>query len=75
MPSWLVQLLVGLAIKIGVPALVKYFPKIPSEIIAVINELLDALKKPETDKAEAKRSAIRKVKECSGVACKSELKK
>lgn len=62
MPAWILNLLIQLAIKVGVPALVKYFPKIPSEIIAIINELIDALKQPEVSNSAAKKSAMAKVR-------------
>lgn len=63
MPTWLLNLLIQLAIKIGVPALIKYFPKVPAEIIVIINELLDSLKKPDVSNSAAKKVAIAKVRE------------
>lgn len=63
MPSWLLQLIINLAIKIGVPAIIKYFPKIPAEIIAVINELLAALNNPKVSNSSAKKVALLKVRQ------------
>lgn len=61
MPSWLIPILVNLAIKLGVPALVKYLPWIPQAVIDAINELLNALKDPNKSNSQARKEAMVKV--------------
>ena len=73
MPTWLINLFVTIAIKIGVPWLIKKFPWIPSNVVDVINELIDELKKPEVSNSVAKKQAIRKVKALYQVSKPSDL--
>ena len=63
MPAWLIQLLISLAIKIGLPALIKYIPQIPSEVVQIIEELLNNLKKPDVSNSAAKKTAQLRVRE------------
>ena len=63
MPNWLLQIIVTLAIRVGVPELVKLFPKIPQEVIDIINKLLDALNNPTVSNSSAKKMAISQVRD------------
>jgi len=57
MPAWLIQLLVSLAIKFGIPWLVTKLPWIPTEVVSIINELLENLKDPKVSDSAAKKMA------------------
>lgn len=63
MPQWLIAFLLNIAIKIGVPALIKYLPWIPKEVVDIINMLLDELKKPEVSNSSAKKKALKAVRD------------
>ena len=62
MPAWLLSMLIELAIKIGVPALIKYVPWIPQEVVAIINSLLEQLNNPKVSNSMAKKSARAKIR-------------
>lgn len=74
MPAWLINLLVKLAVSIGLPYLVKKFPGLPSEIWKMIEEILSHIKDSD-DKPEATRKIQSKVRECTGVGCAPRIKK
>lgn len=74
MPSWLIQLLVGLVIKIGMPLLLKKFPWIPKEAQDILNALADDLNTQKQAILEVKREAHRKVIKACTVGCATELK-
>jgi hypothetical protein len=78
MPSFLIGIIVNLAIRFGMAALVKRFPGIPPEVIAVIEQLLKILSTPglsREQKKEAEKKAKKRVKDvCNGVACETDLK-
>lgn len=70
MPAWLIQIIVTLAIKFGVPYIVKLFPKIPDQVIDIIDTLLEQLKDPNVSDSSAKKTALYSIKaHCEGVAC------
>lgn len=73
MPTRLVNLIVNLAINVGLHSLIKKFPGMPQEIILIIENLIEALKNATTkeERKELKKSA----KACVGVACTTTLKK
>lgn len=73
MPAWLIKALVDIAISIGVPALIKYLPWIPKEVVQIIEKLVEALKgsNDPSERRELKKNA----RECVGVACKPNLKR
>lgn len=77
-PSWLLAL-IKLAIQIGSPYLLdlvkKWIGNLPAEIVDIINELIKNIKDPAVSTRDAKRNALEKVKECSGVACPPQTKK
>lgn len=75
MPAWLIQILVRLAIAIGIPALVKLFPNIPQAIIDIINQLLVALEGNKDEKKALIADAHLQVKRvCEGIACETDVK-
>jgi len=74
MPNWVIALLIQLAIKFGIPWIVKMLPNISPDILKIIEELLNGIKGVAEDKKELKRSAIKKVGKCYGVACEPSLK-
>jgi len=61
-PAWLINLLVSLAIKIGLPYVAKLFPWLPKEILAIIEELLNDLTNPDISNSSAKKRALRKMR-------------
>lgn len=62
MPSWLISLLVNLAIKIGFPYLIKLIPGIPQAILDIIQKLLEELQKPQVSNSAAKKTAIASIR-------------
>lgn len=76
-PLWLLAI-INLAIKIGSPYLLKQIEKwakvLPDEIRVIIAELIKNLKDPMVSNEIAKKDAIKKVKQCVGVACPPETK-
>lgn len=74
MPAWLLQILITIAIKIGVPALLKYFPGVPQQVVDIINQLLDSLKDPKQSNSAAKKIAISSVKDFCTTGCESDTK-
>lgn len=73
MPGWLISLLATLAIKFGIPWIIKKWPGIPQQVIDIINELLSKLNDPNQSNSAAKKVAIFKIKECTGVGCPPKL--
>lgn len=76
MPTWLIPIIVNLAIKLGVPALVKWLPWIPQAVLDAITELLNNLKDPSVSNSAAKKTAMVNVREAikadaTGVAPKT----
>lgn len=73
MPNWLIALFIRIAVAVGIPYLMKKFPGLPSDIWKLIEEILKHIQGSPQKKEEVKK--IRKaVRECTGVACPSELK-
>lgn len=72
MPSWLVSLLLNvllpMAIKLGVPQLVALIPKLPEEIQQIIKTLADAI-------SNHKSEAISKSKDLAVVGLAPRIKK
>lgn len=73
MPPWLISLAATLAIKFGIPWVIKMWPGIPQQVIDIINELLGKLKNPAESNSAAKKLAIVKIKECTGTGCPPKL--
>lgn len=73
MPVWIIQLLISLAVKFGLPfvlrLIAKKFPGVPTELGSIIEELLKNLGKAKEDKKEAVRTAKLRVAECYGPTC------
>lgn len=77
MPGWILSILIQLVIKWGAPWLIKSimaYPKLPPEVRAVLQKLLDALGDPQASNSAAKKTAIQELKDCIGVACEVALK-
>lgn len=70
MPVWLIQILITLAIKFGLPWILKKFPSIPPEVIKIIEELIQKLEGHKEEQkalvAEAKKKALQV---CTGPDC------
>lgn len=43
MPAWLIKTLIGLAVRFGLPWVLKHFPGIPEAVRKIIEQLLEAL--------------------------------
>ena len=67
MPAWLVELLVNLALKVGIPFLVEKFNWIPVEFWRVVQDLLSHVN-DHPNKQEAIQN-VRAQLECIGVGC------
>lgn len=70
MPAWLIQLIITLAVKFGLPWILKKFPGIPPEVMKVIEELLGNLATHKEEKAKLVAEAKEKVAACYGPECK-----
>lgn len=74
MPSWLIIIIIQLAVKFGLPQLIKLFPKLPVEVVQIVNDLLAKLADHKEEKVSMKKEAVVKIKECLGVACPTDIK-
>jgi hypothetical protein len=76
MPAWLISLLVSLAVKLGVPWLLRRFPGLPAWLVEILEELLGKLKDAKQDKHDAVREAKEKIhQQCNGqVGCPADTK-
>lgn len=74
MPGWLIMILVNLALKFGVPWLLKKFPWLPPNIAEIIEDLVGKVKGAKATKKEAYKEAKRKIRECQGTACAPQVK-
>lgn len=74
MPAWLVPIVVQIAVKFGVPWLLKVIPGIPQVVIDIINDLLNKLADPTQSNSAAKKDAIDKIKKCTGSFCPPDVK-
>lgn len=75
MPTWLINIIVTLAVKVGLPWVVQKFPKMPQEIIDIISQLLEQLKNPTVSNSVAKKQALTRVKEFCTAGCEATTKK
>lgn len=74
MPGWLINIIVTLAVKVGLPWVIKKFPGIPQEIIAIIAQLINDLSNPEKSNSISKKVALNRVSELCTVGCENKLK-
>lgn len=69
MPQWVINLLVDLAVKYGIPALMKVFKNVPEAIWKAISDLIEHLKGHPAPEVVA-RNFSEKVAACIGETCK-----
>lgn len=79
MPAFLLDLLISLALKFGVPWLLSKFPFLPSNLKDILQQLIDDVKKSKDEHKEAVADArseakSRIKKECFGVGCAIDTK-
>lgn len=74
MPAWLIQILVGIALRFGIPYLLKKFPWLPQNLKEIIEQLIAEITEGKQKIKTAKTSAKRKLEECFGVGCSTSLK-
>lgn len=74
MPGWIIDLLVKLAVSLGLPWLMKKFPGLPAEIWAILEDILNHIHGA-PDKEAAVKQIREKVSECTGISCPSDTKK
>lgn len=75
MPAWLLSFLISLAIKLGMPFLLKLFPNLPPGIAAIIQKLIEDLSAHSATKTALVAQAKTDIKQaCSGVGCPTDLK-
>lgn len=72
MPSWLIELLVTLAAKVGIPYLTEKLNWVPKEFWAIVQDVLSHIKS-QPDKTAAVQS-VRAQLQCAGIGCAPELK-
>jgi len=74
MPAWIINLLVKTALIIGPELIKKAFPGLPGEVWAIIEDILKHLQQAE-DKVAAARKLQGAVRECTGTACETGIKR
>lgn len=73
-PAWMISFLIQAAVKFGLAWAIKQFPGLPAEVIKIIEDFLEEIKKPHVSNSSAKKTAIAKIKDCYGVGCPTETK-
>lgn len=78
MPSWILNLLIQLIIKMGFPWIVKFlidkFPGLDPAILDILKKLLEGLESSSVPNSVARAFAKKQFKDhCNGVACESEI--
>lgn len=68
MPAWIITLLVSMAIKLGLPYLIKKLPWLPADVWGIIEEILKHIQGAE-DKAAAVEKIGAAVRGCTGTGC------
>lgn len=68
MPFW-VSILVTLALKFGLPWLLKRFPWIPVEVREIVEDAVKKVNELKRAKEEAIQGARERAKECYGTGC------
>jgi len=61
-PVWLLNLIIQVAIKVGLPWVITKFPKIPSEVVAIIEQLIKDLNNTKVSNSVSKKIAIAMVR-------------
>lgn len=74
MPGWLINIIVTIAVKVGLPWVIKKFPGIPQEILAVIVQLIEDLNNPGKSNSISKKVALNRVSKLCTVGCENKLK-
>ncbi len=74
MPGWLINIIVTIAVKVGLPWVIKKFPGIPQEILAVIVQLIEDLNNPGKSNSVSRKVALSRVSELCTVGCDNKLK-
>lgn len=77
MPAWLISLLLNLVLKFGIPWLVDWLKKkfgigANSQVVQVLSDYVEEAKK---DKRLARDRARRRLRECHGIACPTDIVK
>lgn len=75
MPIWLINLLISLAIKLGLPYLMEKFPNLPKSIWDLIAELLKHIHGAQDKVAEVAKARLILREHCYGPGCPTDLKK
>lgn len=63
MPQWLIQWVLHIALKFGVPAILNHLPWLPVEIKTIIQELLKKLEEHQSDILDTVEDAKLKISE------------
>jgi len=74
MPGWLINIIVTIAVKVGLPWVIKKFPGIPQEILAVIVQLIEDLNNPGKSNSVSRKVALSRVSKLCTVGCENKLK-
>lgn len=79
MPPFLINLLIGLVVRFGLPYVLRYlhdrFPWLPIDgIRPILDELAEELKINKANKKQSRLKAKDKLKECLGTACPADTK-
>lgn len=76
MPVWMINLLISLAVKWGLPWLLAKFPLLPPWLEQIIEKIIEDLKQENADKKQIIKEAHNQVRQaCSGSACPTDLVK
>lgn len=75
MPPFLINLLITLAIRFGLPFILRKFPGLPAGVKEMLEEFLESLKVNRRDRRAAEERLKTRLKtECFGVECEIPLK-
>lgn len=74
MPDWLVKILLGVVLNVGLPVAKKLLPWVPIAVWVAIEEILKAVTVSD-DPHTVANEFYRKTKECTGIACPADIKR
>ena len=73
MPSWLLKILIELAMKVGIPFLVEHFKFVPANVWQIIKDIISHI-----DGAPDKERAVKEIRaqlQCNGIGCPPKTKR
>lgn len=79
MPTWIIGIILDLVLKFGIPWIIEFIRKRWPNLLPTVGPVLTEYVKDINDgvlsKAEARRKARQRLRECHGIACPADLKR